>query len=83
MFSGFKGRDCEGDVKVIGDHDIDSVDVGSCQNSEMIGRDLAFRMIFLGLPGRVTRLAGDGNEFMIGQGLDRRCMDATPCTIAY
>jgi hypothetical protein len=70
MFSGFKGCDCEGDVQVIGDDDIDNVDVGSCKNFEMICCDPAFRMILLGLPGCVMRLACDGNEFVIRQGFD-------------
>jgi hypothetical protein len=83
MFSGFKGRDSEGDVQVIGDHDIDNLDVFSCQYFEMICRDPAFRMIFSSLPGRVLRLACDGNEFVIRQGFDRRRVDAAPCAIAY
>ncbi len=79
MFSGIKGCDCEGDVQVIGGDDIDNVDVASCQYFEMICRDLAFRMILLGLPGRVLRPACDGDDFMICQGFDRRRVDAAPC----
>jgi hypothetical protein len=45
MFSGFKGRDCEGDVQVIGDDDIDNVEVVACNNFEVICRDPALRMI--------------------------------------
>jgi hypothetical protein len=67
MFSGFKGRDCEGDVQVIGDDDIDNVDVPACKNFEMIRRDPALRMVLLSLPGRVLRLARDGDEFVIRQ----------------
>jgi hypothetical protein len=83
MFSGIKGRDCEGDVQVIGDDNIDNVDVVSCQYFEMICRDLAFRMIFSSLPGGVLRLACDGNEFVIRQGFDRRRVDPTPRAVAY
>jgi hypothetical protein len=45
MFAGFKGRDCEGDVQVIGDDDIDNVEVVACNNFEVICRDPALRMI--------------------------------------
>jgi hypothetical protein len=83
MFSGFKGRDREGDVKVIGDNYIDNVDVASCQHFEMIYRNLAIRMILLGLPGRVLRLACDCDEFVIRQGFDRRRVDAAPGAITY